>query len=619
MVAITTASNELNFDEAASLIAACHVMLEADSLQAAIRALKHVDPFQDYPIFAEELATMESETIAKERAHRKHLAFELSQGIVRIHNMENIMAFSQPADMSRDDLMRHQSQLAEIAHLIKEDAEAGSRLQTLQSSVATLVKAKEESDKKALKDAAQLQGQAETASKYNKFVDAKRFSYGAQARLIDAQSKDEDFEKAAAVIQAAEENSTKALHSKRSEFARLTVAVFDAFDAGLDHDADLLKALAAADAARKCLAQCIDEQNVLAALEPFTVQYVEWMRWAEESARDISSFCESMQAVIHSRVLALPRLPNYDVLSSSACPTQLQPIYAVSPFYLDSDLCLPTASLKLSLHDNLNESSGTNISPSEALMILEGNMSSPVGQISYMDDQNILSWSAMAAKARELLEVELQGDELEAYKDDFCAQDSMLEETVEHMVGEQSHVNEMRIAEPDMKNDAPAPDGADTEDQSAEDLFSKAEGGASSQAQGVSDSEDMYTPVSSHPASSRPDTPAADPGMDPISKQQTQSFRKPNSFSPEETIESLNKAVLAHDYEVARAMLSGGVDVDTILPLSLTSFEEETLLLRTVRQSDSSIEVRYSLHASRKAMIGSPTVCSTPSQTALLV
>ena len=226
-------------------------------------------------------------------------------------------------------------------------------------------------------------------------------------------------------------------------------------------------------------------------------------------------------------------------------------------------------------------------------------MSSPVGQISHVDDNTILSWSAMAAKARELLEVELKGDKLEAYEDDFNACDSMLEETVELMVVEGIHANEMHVAEPAMtKNDGPAPDGADAEQNSAEDAITKVEGGSSSQVQGMSDGEDIYTPVSSRPASSRPDTPAVAPGKDWVSKEQMQSFRNHISFSPEEMIERLNEAVLAHDFTVASAILSGGVDVDMILPLPLTDFEEETLLLRTVRQPDGSIEVRYSLHAS---------------------
>ena len=60
MAAVNAANSELNFEEAMTLIASCHELLSADSLQAAIRALKHVDPFQEYPIFAEELELLET-------------------------------------------------------------------------------------------------------------------------------------------------------------------------------------------------------------------------------------------------------------------------------------------------------------------------------------------------------------------------------------------------------------------------------------------------------------------------------------------------------------------------------------------------------------------------------
>ena len=606
MAAVNAANSELNFEEAMTLIASCHELLSADSLQAAIRALKHVDPFQEYPIFAEELELLESETVAKDRAHKTHMAFELSQGMVRIRHAEDDVAYSKQANISRDDLQKLKRQLVEIEILVKDNADAVERLKRLEEAFADLAKAREESDKKAFKEAKQLLSQAETANKYNKYSDAKRLSYGSQALLIEAQGMDEDFEQAALVIKTAEENSANALREKRAEFDRLTIAVFEVFDAVVGGKGDVIRALAAADAARQCLVQCIDEQKVLASLEPSTKYCVDWIRWAEESARDISSFCECMQAVVHARVLALSQLPNYYILMSSNCPARAQPIYTVSSFYEGCDLYVPARHIKSSagesdaalliMQDDPDESFGTSISPSDALKILEGSMSSPVG----MESKYTLTWSAMAAKAQELLEVELLGDKLQAYDDDNDVRDTTLPKTAGDMMVADDDRSEKQRSEPGTPGDDAALT-AESERKSAavpmngneseaglpsEASFARREeGDIGRDESAASESEEVYTPLSS--------TPVPVAGKKWVSQEQMQSFHHRQSLSPEEMMAKLNESILSHDFEGAKAVLSAGVDVDMFLPLPMTDFEGDTLLLRTVRQFDGSMDVSF--------------------------
>jgi hypothetical protein len=609
MAAVNAANRELNFEEAMTLIASCHELLSADSLQAAIRALKHVDPFQEYRIFAEELGLLESETVAKERAHKTHMAFELSQGMVRIRYAEDDVAYCKQADMSRDDLQKLQKQLVEIELLVKDNADAVERLKRLEGALAGLAKAREEFDEKAFKEATQLLSQAETANRYKKYSDAKRLSYGSQALLIEAHGKDEDFEQAALVIKTAEENSANALREKRAEFDRLTSAAFELFDAGVGGKGDVVRSLAAADAARQCLAQCIDEQKVLASLEPTTKYYVDWMRWAEESARDISSFCECMQAVVHARVLALSQLPNYYILMSSNCPARAQPIYTVSSFYEGSDLYVPARHFKSSagesdtalllMHDDPDEPFGTSISPSDALKILEGSMSSPIG----MESKYTLTWSAMAAKAQELLEVELLGDKLQAYDDDNDVRETTLPKTASDMAVADDDESEKQRSEPGTPGDDAALT-TDSEGKSAampingnegearlpsEASFARMkEGDIGKQESAASESEEVYTPLSSQPT-----TPVSVARKRWVSQEQMQSFHHRQSLSPEEMMAKLNESILLHDFESAKSILSAGVDVDMFLPLPMTDFEGDTLLLRTVRQSDGSMEVSF--------------------------
>jgi len=593
-IAETKAANDnCQYDHAKELIQLCREVLSADSLLAALRALKHVDPFKQYPTRADEVEELFNDTIAEERVHKAHKAFELKQGLLGIANAEATIYTSHQGLFNLRDLQRIQAQLVDLVALVEHDDSVKDRTEKLQSTVAKYVQTQKEEEKSAVKAAGGLLGQAETAFKYQKFVDSKCFIYASQSYLIDAKARDEDFAQAAALLRSAQKSGVQTLGKYCKEFDVLTHKTLEAFE-----DGELLMAVDCAETARSKLMQTMNEHLLFVVFDPCTSQHVEWLKWAQNSARGISRFCEITHALAHARLLEMSKMPNFDILTSSECPTYFLPVLPVASSYTPDNLMVPLPPFQHvadEADETLDTHNFTNVSTSDAMMILEGTLKVPVGVLGDLPASTNWSvktakpdWSVLVAKAQALLEVQLQGEEI--YEDD---QDFEMDEPES-----KGGTEETSSVAPLLKQKSASIKEEDTlanqvaasakEPDNSDDAYTP-----------VDQSDDAYTPVSSRPSTAEASLVVT--GHARITPMEEKSPQSGKSNSPEhdkfqtdssaEYMTNLNESIVAKDFEAARIIIANGADVNTPLRDGLGS-----LLLSMIRNKDVSSEgVRFLL------------------------
>ena len=592
-IAETKAANDkCEYDQAKEWIQLSREVLSADTLLAAVRALKHVDPFQEYPTRAGEVEQLFNDTIAKERVHKAHKAFELKQGLLGMGDAEATINKSHQGLFNLCDLQRIQAQLVDLVALVGHDDSVKVKTKKLQSIVAKYVQTQKDEEKSAVQAAGGLLEQAETAFKYQKFVDSKCFIYASQSYLIDAKAKDEDFAKSAALLKSAQQSGVQTLGKYCEEFDVLTHKTLEAFE-----DGELLMAVDCAETARSKLVQTMNEHLLFVVFDPCTSQHVKWLKWAQNSARGISRFCEIMHALAHARLLDLSKMPNFDILTSSECPTYTLPVLPVASSYTQDNLMIPLPPFHVAdeADETLDTHNFTNVSTSDAMMILEGTLKAPVGVLRGLPASTNWSvktakpdWSVMVAKAQALLDVQLKAEEI--YEDDQIFEMNEAESkggnedtsSVAPLLKQKS----VSIRKEDALANQVAASAKDSDN--SDDAYTP-----------VDQSDDAYTPVSSRPSTA--DASLVVTGHAVITPMEEKSPQSGKSNSPEhdkfqpdsslEHMTNLTESIIAKDFEAARIMIVNGADVNTPLRDGLGS-----LLLSMIRNKDVSSEgVRFLL------------------------
>ena len=591
-------------------------ILQTDNLMAAIRALQHVDPFQDYPTMEDELSALSSEVATRERTFKAHKAFGLKQGMVQMKHTESMMKQSM-ATLKRAPTRRLvknlYTEVLDIADLVQHNDDTSSRIESLKNNVETLLQAQNETDQGVLKHAARLQQQAETQLKHCKFLEAKRLALSSQAHLIQAEAKDDEFTRGENVLAAVKAEGVQALRAKALEFIRLSENALDAFEQG-----KFQRAVELANDCQKRLGECVNDQLLCGVVDPCSNSHASWMLWAESTAQEISKFRELLHALAFVCIVSPPSLTSFDILTSSECPTHMHPVISVARFYTNSEMMpeLPKDVPGLTSHTDDN-GMGTSITASDALDILEGNLESPVVKTLqsphsfYMSESGIpgIDWSVLAQHVREHLNKELTIAAglagLEEEEDDFQEEEALFEaEDVEDADDQEGEYQ-------DDDFDHESKNSADEASEHLKDAEAASDGNASTLQSSAreSNAEDHYTPVSSRPSTAPdpPMTPSKEPPSPPAESPSGEaksdagfvespvpiadsSHEPVVDASPTAKAIDLVDAIERGDFAAAQNLVDNGADVNA------TQIDGENFLLKLVKAKDCPLDqVRFLL------------------------
>jgi ankyrin repeat protein len=593
-----------SFEEAKTGINSGFEILRADNLLlASIRALQHVDPFQEYPTMEDELTALNDEAVTKERTFKAHKEFGLKQGLVQMRRFENIVS------VSMHTLQRHtnkrvvkglHAEVLDVLRLVQHDDGTFGRVEDLKSKVESILKTQSNTDQGVLKQAAQLQHQAETQLKYAKFLEAKRLTMASQWHLIQAEAQENEFAKGENMLATVKTDAIQALKAKSKEFIRLSEKALDAFEQSTGFDtANLQKAIEVAKDCRNCLGQIVNDQLLCAVFYPGTNNHVKWLSWGESTAQEISKFCEFLQALAFVRVVSPPRLTSFDILTAYECPTHMYPIVPVAQCYGDGELMRELPKDGANLQSRTGEDRmGTLISSSEALDILEGKLESPTIKTIEVFE---IDWSLIAKTVQERLKselgkiAELKEREEEEEEEEEEEKDFLLKAMAEDAHGQiEKYQDDEFYRESDNAHDESLECSQD-----AGIAETASPGNASTLQASVEESNTVgCTPVCSQP-STAPEAPVATSKKPPSPAGETNSDEKIGESPSPSASSSLAPAVDASptaktidmvdalergDFEAARALVDNGADVNA------TQSNGENVLLKFLEAKDCSIE-----------------------------